>query len=140
MAMSLIEILKEFDSTYPASAEMVKDVELHFGIRLPTDYKSFMISRGGGEGFIGEQYLVIWQIGELIEFNRNYEAEKYAPGLVLFGSNGAGEAFAFDARPGENMIIRVVPFIGMALEDAIPIADNFEKFLFRWAEPNATLF
>jgi hypothetical protein len=141
MTMSLTEILKEFDFDGQASAETIKDAEDHFGIQLPADYKSFMINRGGGEGFVGDaHYLVLWQVSKLIEHNRDLEVEKYAPGLLLFGSTGSGEGFAFDARPGENMIIRVVPFIGMDLEDAKPIADTFEKFLFRQADPNAALF
>ena len=64
---------------------------------------------------------------------------KYAPGLVFFGSNGGGEAFAFDARVGEGMKIRMVPFVGMSLQDAKFIADTFQGFLFRLAESDGRL-
>src|SRR4051812_43628903 len=107
MARSLVEILKKFDSNCPLSTEVMENVERQYGLELPTDYKLFMSSHDGGEGFIGEQYVILWRGSELIQFNREYEVEKYAPGLLLFGSNGGGEGFAFDMRPGENMRIRI---------------------------------
>lgn len=140
MAKSLSEILEKFDSNGLSPVENMENVEKHFGFPLPSDYKSFMSTHDGGEGFVREQYLILWRAGEIIEFNRDYEVEKYASGLVLFGSNGGGEAFAFDARAGENMKIRIVPFIGMNLADAKPVADSFENFLFRLAEHDGSLF
>lgn len=139
MARLLAEILETFNSNGQSPVENMEKVEKHFGFSLPSDYKSFMNTHDGGEGFIQEQYLILWRTGELIEFNRDYEVEKYAPGFVLFGSNGGGEAFAFDARSGENMRIKMVPFIGMGLDDAKLVADSFEKFIFRLAEHNGSL-
>jgi len=139
MAKPLMEILENFDSNDASSMEIMEDVERQFGLQFPSDYKTFMAARDGGEGFIGGQYLILWRVGELIEFNRDYEVEKYAPGLVFFGSNGGGEAFAFDARPKGNMGICMVPFIGMSLRDAKLVADTFEKFLTRLAESDGSL-
>jgi SMI1 / KNR4 family (SUKH-1) len=132
-------LLKEFAANGPAPAESIETVEKHFGCTLPPQYKNFMTQRDGGEGFIGAQYLVLWRLGELIEFNRDYEAARYAPGLLLFGSNGAGEAFAFDTRVSEDMRIRMVPIIGMSLRDATPVADTFENFLVCLDESAGTL-
>jgi len=114
-------------------------VERHFGLLFPSDYKTFIAGRDGGEGFIGNQYLILWRAGELIEFNLDYEVEKYVPGLIFFGSNGGGEAFAFDARPEGNMGIRMVPFIGMSLNDAKFVAGTFNEFLTRLAESDGSL-
>jgi cell wall assembly regulator SMI1 len=139
MPKSLTEILEKFNSNGPSLVETMEAVEKDWGILLPLDYKNFMSTHDGGEGFVGEQYLILWRAGELLEFNRDYEVEKYSPGLVLFGSNGGGEAFAFDARPGENMRIRIVPFIGMSLGDAKYVAESFEKFLFRLGEHHGSL-
>jgi len=116
-----------------------ESVESHFGCALPEVYKSFTAVHDGGEGFIGDQYLVLWRKGELIEFNCDYQVADYAPGLLLFGSNGAGEAFAFDCRDSQ-MGIRVVPFIGMNLNDATFVSGTFDGFLIRLNEPDGTLF
>jgi hypothetical protein len=84
----------------------------------------------GGEGFLGEHaYVALWRVEELGERNAGYEVAEFARGLFLFGSNGGGEAFAFDTRTGQFRIV-AVPFIGMDdLADAIVIATNFRTFL-----------
>lgn len=132
-------LLKKFDTNGPSPDDLLEGVETHFRCALPADYKGFMRIYNGGEGFIGDQYLILWRTDELIDFNRDYEVPKYAPGLLFFGSNGGGEAFAFDTRPSEEMKIRMVPFIGMTLKDAKPLANTFESFLTRLAKPNGTL-
>ena len=72
---------------------------------------------------------MLWKIDELLRFNREYEVPEYAPGLFLFGSNGGGEAFAFDLRAeGRNPVVSV-PFIGMDVRDALPLAETFDGFL-----------
>ena len=139
MADSFNALLEKFDANGPSATGIMDCVERHFGCLLPVQYKGFMGAHDGGEGFIGKQYLILWRAGELIDFNRDYEVAKYAPGLLLFGSNGGGEAFAFDTREAENMKIRMVPFIGMSLQDAKLIADTFEDFLMRLAESNGIL-
>jgi len=140
MGKSFMEIFEKFDSNGPSSEDFIEKAESHFGFQFPADYKAFMAKSDGGEGFVGDQYLILWRAGELIEFNRDYEVAKYAPGLVFFGSNGGGEAFAFDARTEGKGSILMVPFIGMSLKDAKPIADTFESFLENLAESDGTLF
>jgi hypothetical protein len=48
--------------------------------------------------------------------------------LLLFGSDGGGQAFAFDTRSAANPIV-CVPFVGMELKEALPIASSFTGFL-----------
>ena len=93
----------------------------------------------GGEGFIGDHCLVLYKSAELIDFNRNYEVAEYAPGLLCFGSDGGGEGFAFDTRQTEEMRIQMMPFIGMSLKDAKPVADTFQGFLIRLNNTNERL-
>ncbi len=139
MPNSINALLEKFDANGPSASEVMYAAEKHFGCSMPVQYKSFMSLYDGGEGFIGKQYLILWRTAELIEFNRDYEVAKYAPGLVLFGSNGGGEAFAFDATEAEKMKIQMLPFIGMSLQDAKLIADTFEGFLIRLAESDGKL-
>ena len=47
----------------------------------------------GGEGFVGRAYLILWPIEKLRELNDAYQVEQYAPGFLIFGSDGGGEAF-----------------------------------------------
>jgi SMI1 / KNR4 family (SUKH-1) len=125
--------LADFTSNPPADGNHLAEAETHFGCALPAQYRRFISDQDGGEGFAGGQYLILWRASELVEFNREYEAEKYAPGLLLFGSNGGGEAFAFDTRDNSMRIV-MMPFVGMSLKDAAPVADSFENFLSNLAD------
>lgn len=125
--------LEEFTPNPPVDGNHLAEAETQYGCLLPTQYRRFMSDQDGGEGFVGGQYLILWRAAELVEFNHDYEVEKYAPGLLLFGSNGGGEAFAFDTRD-RSMVVLMVPFVGMSLKDAVPVADSFEKFLIKLAD------
>ena|GEM_PF-207073 len=121
-------LFAEFDGNPPARASCIKQVEREAGIRLPEDYVRFLRRTDGGEGFVGEAYLRLWSVDELMDGNMDLEVEESAPGLFLFGSNGGGEACAFDMRT-ESMPVVAVPFIGMELEAIWPIASTFDAFL-----------
>ncbi|HWV14979.1 MAG TPA: SMI1/KNR4 family protein, partial [Cellvibrio sp.] len=95
---------------------------LHFS--LPNDYVEFLRRSDGGEGFVNDNYLILWKLGELKVFNEEYEVDEYAPGIFLFGSNGGGEGYGFDLR-SETMKIVSIPFIGMDLDCAIVVASDF---------------
>jgi len=108
-------------------------------LELPDDYLSVLSECNGGEGFIGDEYLILWKAEELVLLNQEYEVDKYAPEIFLFGSNGGGEGFGFDTRCEPYKIV-AIPFIGMDVEYATPIANNFTHLLERMKEPNGTLF
>jgi SMI1 / KNR4 family (SUKH-1) len=117
----------EFDGNPPANPDAVAQCQSHLKFTLPHEYVQFLRQMNGGEGFIGENYLRAWPIEDLIQNNKDYDVEDGAPGLFLFGSNGGGEAFAFDTRSALPPIV-AVPFI-LDLDDAILIAPNFDLFL-----------
>jgi hypothetical protein len=108
------------------------------GLSLPDDFLSIFSELNGGEGFVGEEYLILWKAEELIPFNREYEADKYAPGIFLFGSNGGGEGFGFDTRSKPYKVVEI-PFIGMDLQYAAPIADSFTHLLERMKVSDGSL-
>jgi SMI1 / KNR4 family (SUKH-1) len=97
------------------------------GISLPSSYLSFVREKNGGEGFVGENYLWLWKIEELAQFNSDYQVEEYSPGFLFFASNGGGEGYAFDTTV-EALPIHIIPFIGMSRDDAIPVSKSFEGF------------
>jgi hypothetical protein len=85
----------------PIDRNMVKKVESVFGVAFPDDYVEFITYTNGAEGSIGENYLVLWAIDEIIELNEGYSVNEFPKGLVLFGSDGGDKAFAFDSRINE---------------------------------------
>lgn len=116
--------LKDWHLNEGIPLEAVQASVLNLGRSLPSDYLQFISEHDGGEGFVGENYLILWRIDELATFNREYEVEIYAPGILLFGSNGGGEGYGFDTRETTMPVVRV-PFIGMDLRYATRVADGF---------------
>ena len=75
----------------PAHPDVVEGLFSRLGVSLPGDYLEFLRQHNGGEGFVGDNYIIFWRAEELADFNREYEVDKYAPGILLFGSDGGGE-------------------------------------------------
>jgi hypothetical protein len=107
----------------PASVEVVRSVERATGVVFPADYVDFMTESNGAEGPIGNSaaYLSLWPIEKIVPLNADYRAAEFWPGLVLFGSDGGGEAYGFmaDALNPDRCRVVDVPFIGRWPEDAI---------------------
>lgn len=121
--------MAEFNGNLPVSIAQLDSFESEAGLELPPEYASFLQKCDGGEGFIGPNaYVILWRLGELIEWNKAYQVDEYAPGLFLFGSDGGGEAFAFDTRRSEMPIVSV-PFVGMDLDLARPLGESFQEFI-----------
>lgn len=122
------ELLKGWQLSIGASDAATQHLAASLGCSLPSDYINFLREHDGGEGFIGDNYLILWRAEEISQFNREYEVEQYAPGLLLFGSSGGGEGYGFDTRDVAMPVVRV-PFIGMDLRYAIPVASDFTDLL-----------
>ncbi len=121
-------LLAKFNGSAPADDVAIRRFEEGASVRLPDDYKQFLKRANGGEGFVGHAYVILWSVEQLRELNNAYQVDEYGPGLLLFGSDGGGEAFAFDTRTTPHNIV-AVPFVGMELDEALPIAPNFGEFL-----------
>ena len=123
------QIFEKFNSNPPASVASLRNFELESDFRLPEDYVQFLQQTNGGEGFVGPNaYVILWRLEELLEMNKAYQVAEFAPGLFLFGSDGGGEAFAFDTRSNAKPIVSV-PFVGMEVNLVRSIAPNFKEFL-----------
>jgi len=118
----------------PASAVAMEEFERQLSVKLPSEYVEFLQKNNGGEGFVGKcAYVILWAIGELAFMNQAYEVQKYVPGLLIFGSDGGGEAFGFDTRDPLWPIVQV-PFVGMAWDVAELMGATFREFLERLYE------
>jgi len=121
--------LSEFNGNPAASPEAISAFEESTGLTLPADYTEFLRRMNGGEGFIGEDsYVILWQVEELEEFNREYEVAEYCNGLLLIGSSGGGEAYGFDTRQAPWPVVQV-PFVGMDHSLVENMGRSFNEFL-----------
>ncbi|MDX3988407.1 MAG: SMI1/KNR4 family protein [Achromobacter sp.] len=121
--------LTAWDLDAGASKLELDELSRNMAFVLPQDYLDFLATHNGGEGFVGDNYLVIWKAEELIAFNADYQVAEFAPGIFLFGSDGGGEGYGFDFR-AENVPVVRIPFVGMDVEYADEISESFEKLWF----------
>jgi hypothetical protein len=119
-----------FQSNAPASEEVISVLLGTLRRSLPGQYLAFLRKANGGEGFVGEEYAMLWRCEDLIGHNQSYQVEELAPGFFLIGSNGGGEAYAFDVSSGSSVLYQL-PFIGMESQYANAVADSFDLFLSR---------
>jgi len=124
----MVANLNNLDRRAGVTELLISESERDLELKLPDDYLAFLKTSNGGEGFVGNNYVMLWKIDELSSMNRSYETEVNAPGLLLFGSNGGGEAYGFDTRELQWPVV-CVPFVGMQWKDARQIGRSFLDFL-----------
>jgi hypothetical protein len=123
------ELFADFKGNPPASPALIAQSQAKLSFQLPVDYVRFLQHMNGGEGSLGENaYVVLSRVEDLGGMNSACNVAEFAPELFLFGSNGAGEAFAFDTRSSPPRVV-AIPFIGFDLCDAVVIAANFRSSL-----------
>ena len=93
---------------------------------LPEEYLTGVAEFGGREGFLGETYIRLYRLEELVSLNLAYEVPTLLPEVIVFGSNGCGEAFAFRRR--DSAVVQV-PFLPMNGEYVEFKAINFVAFI-----------
>ena len=122
------EFLVNLDRRPAATDAVIRATEKQLNAELPREYKGFLRSSNGGDGFVGKKYVILWSVDELPSMNQSYEVQKYVPGLLVFGSSGGGEAYGFDTRFPDWPIVQV-PFVGMEWAVAEPMGSSFSEFL-----------
>jgi hypothetical protein len=118
---------KTFQPNTPASSEALASLRAGLPKPLPEGYMAFLTRANGGEGFIGDRYVQLWKAEELGEMNLIYKTAEFFPGLFFIGSDGGGEAYAFDLSRRDGTVFEV-PFVGFPT-DARAIANSFDSFL-----------
>ncbi|MEV5149460.1 SMI1/KNR4 family protein [Streptomyces sp. NPDC052727] len=80
--------------------DRIVQVEHHFGVRFPQDYRDFLRTTGSLSQFVppADDFLVIDALDELIGINEAGEFQKRFPGAVVIGGDGSRELLAYDFR------------------------------------------
>lgn len=78
MNKNIINLVSKMDLNKSADEKEIMEVENRIGVKLPIQYKEFMLYSNGAEGELGENsYLVIWPIEEIISLNEAYSVNQY---------------------------------------------------------------
>jgi len=108
-----------------------EEVEQFIKFKLPEDYKIFALNYREFEGFIGEEYVQLWDFDKIIEMNTGYQIFEYLPKTLGIGGNGGGDYIAIEQL--DEGILRVIlsPFITFEKEAHLEIGLSFTDFLQR---------
>jgi hypothetical protein len=112
-----------------ASEEQLDTIEGTLGVRLPRDYRRLMRRADGGDQSFGESWIVLWCVNDLVDSNHGYAVAELAPGCTYFGSNGAGEGYAWDWRQQCGSLYAVMDFTNQGPASAVPCGNTLEEFL-----------
>jgi hypothetical protein len=124
----LSRLVSTLDTTPGAAPHALADMAATLNVQLPDDYVDFMRFSNGAEGSVGESYLVVWPVDEIVDLNQTYRVDDFAPGLVLFGGDGGNTGYAFDKRSAPPRIVEV-PLIGMDVNATEYCGASFVEFL-----------
>ncbi|MDB5033010.1 MAG: Cell wall assembly/cell proliferation coordinating protein KNR4-like protein [Chlorobi bacterium] len=114
----------------PGAAEsQIAELLEESGVKFPSAYLDLLRFTNGAEGFIdSENYIIIFRIEDLIEYNEGYGIPEFAPGCFLFASDGGGSAYLFDTGAA-GMPIVGIPFDSL-MERPVRLAGSLPEFLY----------
>jgi hypothetical protein len=96
------------------------------------DYRDVFARYDGIEGFVGrEQYVQLWKAADIAKLNTAYQVDDYAPGLMLFGTDGGDTGYGID---GVTKRYVSVPLVGLSREAFRDVGGTFEEFLEKLAD------
>jgi hypothetical protein len=114
----------------PATREALQRLQAK-SQNLPERYLAYLRNSNGAEGDLGVApgWFVVWPAEEASVASDEYQLPTYLPGYFAFGGNGGGELFVFQlTRDSEDRPIFMVPAIGMAVAELLPVAKSFFEF------------
>ncbi|HKP63420.1 MAG TPA: SMI1/KNR4 family protein [Polyangiales bacterium] len=120
------------NSRFPKpSASEVASFRAEAPTNIPEEYVEYVEAHGAVQidiESIGSGLVWFWSLPEVMELNRGYRFQEFAPGLFGFGSDGAGELYAFDLRDPANVTVGQVPSIPLQIDRYRIIANSFREF------------
>jgi hypothetical protein len=83
-----------------ANQQDIAMVEQHFGLRLPDDYRGFLLTRGSMSEFVppADHYLNIHPIESVIGNNEAGGIQERFPGALVIGGDRSREMLTYDFR------------------------------------------
>ncbi|WP_252238412.1 SMI1/KNR4 family protein [Clostridium sp. VAP51] len=120
------DIFKDFDfEDEENSEEQINEAQKEVGILFPNKYLEFLRNHNGGSGNIGNYYIDMWSLEDIIDFYDEC-VETGLDELVIFASDGCGMAYAFDKK---NNSIRVIPMDSLEYESYKKCSNDFGRFI-----------
>ena len=127
MNFEITKFFENFEKNLPIELVKIQEVAKAINLDLPSEYLEIFSFMNGGEGFIGDNFCRLYPLDELVSLNESFSVKEFAPEIFIFGSNGGGEAFAFNIAESPYVIIKI-PFIPMDLDFTNLIGQTVSEF------------
>lgn len=111
--------------------DKVEKIEREIGFNFPKDYRRFVMNYTGFENRIGKEFVRLWNLEELIEFNSDYGIIEELENTIGIGTNGGGEFIAIEKLNDKKNRIVLSPLIDLDKDYHMEIGDSFSDFLMR---------
>ncbi len=128
MDQEVLQLLGGLNLRRAIDRDVTDRLEEVLGLPLPNGYREFLSEFDGGEGWVGQAYLILWGEAELLEGNKALSVDEFLPGCILFGSDGGGMAYGFIVSQTGSEVM-TVPYIPMDLSEAEVMGGSFREFL-----------
>jgi len=106
--------------------EEIKAFLKQVNFNLPEGFIAFFREANGADISTDEKYIILWSLTDMMQLNKEYNVEMFAPEFFIFGSDGGDTAFAIERSTG---YIYEMPFIGMSKEGALFKSKTFAGFI-----------
>lgn len=120
-----------WDGNPPAISEDVAALLTATHVSLPEAYLELLRLSDGGHAFLSGDlgYVRIWPARTAVEYNRDYEVQKWLPGFVGFGDDGGPDMVGFDTRGTAPYPVCAVPFAPMEWDAVRGRVADFDVFI-----------
>lgn len=127
------EILNQYNcpKRINQSSITIEQIEQTVQFKIPEDYKIYLQNYSGFESTIGNEFVRLWDLDELIEANKDYGIFEQLPNTLGIGGNGGGEFIALELLENDYHRIVLSPFIDLDKGYHIEIGTSFSDFLLR---------
>lgn len=121
-----MDFLEKLNKNTSPNEDELNTLLMKIDFSIDKDYLLFINRYNGAEGFISkENYVLLWNIQDLIALNPYYEDEPQCNNYFFFGSNGSNLGYAFDKIKGG---IISIDFLEIGSVEPFFIAKSFGAF------------
>jgi len=109
----------------------IEEIESIINFKLPEDYKFFLLNYLRNESFLGNEYVILWELNELTEMNISYQITDNLVNTIGIGGNGSSEFIAIEFTKNNEYRVVLSPFIDLDKNYHIEIGNSFTDFFER---------
>jgi hypothetical protein len=111
--LSQLLIKHNFQKRDQQSAVSIAEIEALISFKLPDDYIFYLENFSSFDDFIGVEYVILWDLDNLIENNVQCRIIENMPGMLGIGENGSSEFLGIEFLDNGDCKAVISPLIDL---------------------------